>query len=116
MATLRIYDYDRGVLAADLRHLIDLLVPRSLQAIWIVSRVKLYSPASNSFANDFDASGQGGDQLERLANDSSPVSGVAWRSWQTTPGRSFGENSRPCFLNRTAFGLRFERLIAPSMK
>jgi hypothetical protein len=34
MTTLRIYDYRNGVLALDLRDLIDLLAPRSIEASW----------------------------------------------------------------------------------
>jgi hypothetical protein len=76
MATLRIYDCDSGVLAVDLRHLIDLLTPRSRQATWTVSPVKLFYPENNSFEEDFDATGKGGEQLEVLARDGSPVSGT----------------------------------------
>jgi hypothetical protein len=76
MATLRIYDCDNGVLALDLRHLIDLLAPRSIQAIWTVSPVKLFCSELNSFEEDFDAIGQGGDPLEVLARNRSPVSGT----------------------------------------
>jgi hypothetical protein len=54
MATLRIYDYDNGVLAVDLRHLLDLLAPRSLEATWTVTRRfgvdRLMKKVSNGFS------------------------------------------------------------------
>src|SRR5260370_16270503 len=53
MATLRIYDYDNGMLALDLRHLLDLFVPCSLQATWTVSPLKLFCPPLNSFLDNF---------------------------------------------------------------
>lgn len=75
MTTLRIYDFrDGGVLALDLRHLIDLLAPRSLEASWMVSPVSLEDPTLGRF-DEFMATGQGGDQLERLAASGSLVSG-----------------------------------------
>jgi len=67
MATLRIYDCDGRVLAVDLRHLIDLLAPRSLQATWTASSVE---------GEELWATGQGGVQLEGLARNRSPVSGA----------------------------------------
>jgi hypothetical protein len=44
MITLRIYDYRNGVLALDLRDLVDLLAPCSLDADWKVSPVTLNDP------------------------------------------------------------------------
>lgn len=79
MATVRIYDYTDDampVLAVDLRHLLDLLGSRSLQATWTVSPVKLFYPQLNSFEEAFDAIGQGGDQLEVLARNRSSVGGT----------------------------------------
>jgi hypothetical protein len=76
MTTLRIYDCNNGVLAVDLRHLFDLLVPCSLQATWIVSPVKLFSPTLNSFLEDFETTGRGEDQLEALARNGLPVNGT----------------------------------------
>src|SRR5271167_4256306 len=77
MATLRIYDYGcSGALAVDLHSLIDLLVPRSLQATWTVLPVKLYYPTLHSFKEEFMATGQGSAQLEGLARNRSPVSGT----------------------------------------
>jgi hypothetical protein len=77
MTTVRIYDYrNDGILAVDLRHLIDLLAPQSLQAIWTVSPVKLFYPALDSSLDEFSATGQGAEQLEVLAGDRTPVSGT----------------------------------------
>jgi len=42
MTTLRISDYRDHVLALGLRDLIDLLAPRSLEASWTVSPVRLH--------------------------------------------------------------------------
>jgi hypothetical protein len=41
MTTLRIYDYRNGALALDLRDLVDLFAPRSLEASWVVSPVSV---------------------------------------------------------------------------
>ena len=76
MATLRIYDLDRSVLAVDLRHLIALLAPPSLQATWTVSPVKLFCPELNRFDEEFEATGQGGEKLEALARDGARVDGT----------------------------------------
>src|SRR5258708_33960711 len=77
MTTLRIYDYrDSGVLALDLRDLIDLFAPRSLESSWIVSPVSLEYPTLGRTLDEFMVTGQGGDQLERLAASGSSASGV----------------------------------------
>ena len=76
MATLRIYDCDDGVLAGDLRRLLDVLGPCSLQATWTVSAVKLSFSGPESVLEEFDATGQGGHQLEALAGNGLPVSGT----------------------------------------
>jgi hypothetical protein len=77
MTTLRIYDYrDSGVLALDLRDLIDLFAPRSLESSWIVSPVSLEYPTLGRTLDEFMVTGQGGDQLERLAASGSSVSGL----------------------------------------
>jgi hypothetical protein len=76
MATLRIYDLDRGTLAVDLRHFIALLVPSSLQATWTVSPVKLFCTERDSFEEEFEATGQGGEELEALARDRSRINGA----------------------------------------
>jgi hypothetical protein len=65
MATLRIYDLKQHVLAVDLRDLLRLLAPRSLEANWIVSTVK----SSKSGQEWFEATGEGGERLEELAQD-----------------------------------------------
>lgn len=47
MATIRIYDLKERILALDLRDLLRLLAPRSLEANWIVSTVKSSKPGTN---------------------------------------------------------------------
>jgi hypothetical protein len=76
MATLRLYDFDNGVLAVDLRHLLDLLAPRSLEATWTISPVRLFYPNLARFEEDFEATGPGGDKLELLMRARSRVSGI----------------------------------------
>ncbi|WP_027685635.1 hypothetical protein [Rhizobium leguminosarum] len=71
MATLRIYDLKEHVLALDLRDLLRLLAPRSLQANWTVSTVKSSKPGHEWF----EATGEGGEQLEALAQDNAWLSG-----------------------------------------
>lgn len=71
MAILRIYDLKQNVLALDLRDLLRLLTPRSLQANWIVSTVKSSKPGHEWF----EAIGEGGEQLEALAQDNARLSG-----------------------------------------
>jgi len=76
MTTLRIYDYrDSGVLALDLRDLVGLLVPRSLEANWTVLPVRLKYPELGRTLDEFMVTGPGGDQLERLAASGSSVGG-----------------------------------------
>jgi hypothetical protein len=69
VTTLRIFDLDQHALAVDLRDLLDLLAPRSLQADWMVSPVK----ASNDEL--FDATGEGGERLDPLARARSTIPG-----------------------------------------
>jgi hypothetical protein len=79
MTTLRIYDYRDGVLALDLRDLINLLAPRSIEASWIVSPVKLEHPELARTVDEFMMTGSGRpgeDQLELLAASGSSVSGL----------------------------------------
>ena len=79
MTTLRIYDYRNGVLALDLRDLIDLLAPRSIEAGWTVSPVKLENPKLGRSIDEFMMTGPGRpgeDQLELLAASGSSVSGL----------------------------------------
>jgi hypothetical protein len=71
MAKLRIYDLREHVLALDLRDLLRLLAPRSYQAGWIVSTVK----SSESGHEWFEATGEGGEQLEALAQKNAWLSG-----------------------------------------
>jgi hypothetical protein len=79
MTTLRIYDHQNQVLAVDLRDLIDLLAPRSLEASWIVSPVKMHDPRDNRSFDEFMMTGPGEvgqDQLEQFAASGSAVSGA----------------------------------------
>ncbi|MFT4161622.1 hypothetical protein [Shinella sp.] len=71
MATLRIYDLKEHVLALDLKDLLRLLAPRSLEANWIVSTVKFSKPEHEHF----EATGEGGEQLEELAQGNARLSG-----------------------------------------
>ena len=73
MATLRIYDLHQHGRAIDLRQLLDLLAPHSLRADWIVSTVK----SSESGEEWFEATGDGGERLEALAQTDSRLSGTA---------------------------------------
>jgi hypothetical protein len=70
MATLRIYDLEQGALALDLRHILDLLGGGAGSAVWTVSAV----PCARG-EQAFDATGPGGEQLERAALSGLPVSG-----------------------------------------
>jgi hypothetical protein len=63
MATLRVYDLKDHVLAIDLRDLLRLLAPLSLEARWVVSTVKSSKPEHEWF----EATGEGGERLEGLA-------------------------------------------------
>ena len=71
MTTLRVYDLKDHVLALDLRDLLRLLTPRSLQANWTVSTVKSSKPGYEWF----EATGEGGERLEGLAQDDGQLSG-----------------------------------------
>ena len=67
MATLQIWDsHEAGYLAFDLRHLIQLLAPTSLTASWIIA-----SPEEA-----FEATGEGGGELDRLAGARACISGT----------------------------------------
>ncbi|MBF2715341.1 hypothetical protein [Agrobacterium vitis] len=72
MKTIRIHDVMKnGVLPFDLRDLLRLLAPRSLQAVWRVSTVKSGLPELEWF----DATGDGGEKLELLANRDAVITG-----------------------------------------
>lgn len=94
MTTLRIYDRRDGVLALDLSDLVDLLVPRSLEASWTVSPVRVNHP-DGRFSDEFMMTGPdqpGQDPLEVLATNGSSVSGVtlseaAHAAWQVMWGQ-----------------------------
>ena len=72
MATLRIYDVKDQVLALDLRDVLRLLAPRSLQTSWTVSSVKSSKPGHEWF----EATGESSAQLEALAEKNSRISGT----------------------------------------
>ncbi|WP_133636838.1 hypothetical protein [Zavarzinia compransoris] len=72
MATLRIYDLRERVLALDLRDLLHLFAPRSLDATWTVTTVKSSEPGREWF----EATGEGGEQLEILAQRNAAISGA----------------------------------------
>jgi hypothetical protein len=79
MTTLRIYDYRNGALALDLRDLVDLFAPRSLEASWVVSPVSVEYPTLGRSIDQFEIAGRGRsgeDQLELLATSGSSVSGL----------------------------------------
>ena len=79
MTTLRIHVGCNGALALDLRDLIGLLAPRSLEASWTVSRVVLHDPALDHSFDEFMIAGRGApgeDLLEKFAAGGSPVSGA----------------------------------------
>jgi hypothetical protein len=95
MTTLRIYDYrDNGGLALDLGGLIDLLAPRSLEANWTVSPVRLNYPELGP-VDEFMMTGPGDpgeDQLEQLAASGLSVRGAklaeaAHEAWQVIWGQ-----------------------------
>ena len=104
MTTLRIHDGSNGALALDLRDLVDLLAPRSLEASWTVSPVVLHDPVLDHSFDEFMIVGQGApgeDLLEKCAAGGSPVGGallskaareatqVIWGQFVgTLPGRS----------------------------
>ncbi|MBB4510662.1 hypothetical protein [Rhizobium leguminosarum] len=71
MATIRIYDLKDHVLALDLKDLLRLLAPRSFEARWVVSTVKSSKPGHEWF----EATGEGGERLEKLAQDGGELSG-----------------------------------------
>ena len=71
MAVLRIYDLQGRVLAFDLRHILDLLAPRSITAQWTVSAVS----AVHSEDEWFETTGDGGDGLDALMAKGGRLSG-----------------------------------------
>jgi hypothetical protein len=75
MTTLRIfglYDAGRRQITIDLRHFLRVLAPRSVQAMWTLSVVPPTEPGGYEW---FDATGEGGKELEALAAESASVSG-----------------------------------------
>ncbi|MBZ5759686.1 hypothetical protein LAV84_05525 [Rhizobium sp. VS19-DR104.2] len=91
MTTLRVYDLKDSRLALDLKDLLRLLIPRSLEANWIVSTVKSAEPGHEWF----EATGEGGEQLEVLAQDDAQLTGselavLAEDTWQVIWGEFVG--------------------------
>lgn len=68
MATLRIYDLHQRASVIDLRHVLDLLAPRSRQANWAVATVK------SSVEEWFEVTGPGGSELEKLLDATTRIS------------------------------------------
>jgi hypothetical protein len=95
MTTLRIYDYRNGALALDLRDLVDLISPRSLEASWTASPVRMNHPDLGRFYDEFMMTGPGQPRqnpLEVLATNGSSVSNVtfseaAHAAWQVIWGQ-----------------------------
>ncbi len=71
MTALRAYDIKDHVLALDLKDLLRLLAPGSLEACWVVSTVKSPKPGHEWF----EATGEGGERLEGLAQEDGQLSG-----------------------------------------
>lgn len=71
MTALRVYDLKDQVLALDLGDLLQLLAPRSLESRWVVSTVKSSKPGHEWF----EATGEEGERLERLAQGDGQISG-----------------------------------------
>ncbi|TCQ73829.1 hypothetical protein EDF68_11720 [Ochrobactrum sp. BH3] len=72
MTTLRVYDCESRALTVDLIDMLRLFAPHSLQTNWIVSPVK----SLESGREWFEATGEGGEQLELLAEDNVRLSGT----------------------------------------
>jgi hypothetical protein len=95
MTTLSICVCRDQALALDLRDLIDLLSPRSLEASWTVSPVRMNHPDLGISFDEFMITGPGKpgrDQLEQLAASGSSVSGAviseaAHEAWQVIWGQ-----------------------------
>lgn len=71
MATVRIHDTDSDHHGCILSRLLKLLAPRSLQAKWTISAITSTDPNWTWF----DATGDGGEQLEILAPSNARISG-----------------------------------------
>lgn len=71
MSVLRIHDLEDGILSVDLDRILNLLSPRSTKARWTVSAVR----AVHTEQEWFDATGDGGEALDALANKGLPLSG-----------------------------------------
>lgn len=71
MPAIRIYDTEKHGLTVDLTDLLRLLRPLSLQADWAVSTDKSSTPGHQWF----EATGDGGEELERLATTNTRLTG-----------------------------------------
>ncbi|OWV83819.1 hypothetical protein ATY75_04410 [Rhizobium sp. N122] len=105
MTALRIYDLRENILAVDLLDLLRLLAPQSLQANWTVSTVKSSKPGHDWF----EATGEGGEQLETLAQVNARLSGpdlaaLAEKTRQVIWGEFVG--SLPAELNEKWVAIR----------
>lgn len=85
MVTIRIFDKEDRVLAFDLRDLLRLLAPLSLEAEWRVS----------PFEDEFEATGEGAMRLEELADNGGLITGnellaLAENTWQVIWGQFVG--------------------------
>ena len=92
MTTLRIYDLKQEVLALDLRDLLRLLAPKSLEANWIVSTVKSSTPGHEWF----EATGEGGERLEGLAQNNAQLSGSDLAALPENTRQVIGASSSAC--------------------
>jgi hypothetical protein len=85
-------------LRVDLRHLLDLLLPQSLQSDWIVTSVKFPNPGHTYF----EATGQGGEQLEKLSESNSRISGAELAAIAAKTRQVIWGEFRGCFSKDTA--------------
>jgi hypothetical protein len=72
LATFRIYGRKGQILSFDLSDLLRLLAPRSVRATWVISTVKSSDPDREWF----EATGEGGEQLEILAREKAVIPGL----------------------------------------
>lgn len=71
MSVIRIHDLKDGILSVDLYRILNLLRPRSTKAHWTVSTVR----AVHTEQEWFDATGDGGEALNAVANKGLSLSG-----------------------------------------
>ncbi len=85
-------------LCFDLRHLLDILLPQSLQSDWIVTSVKFPNPEHTYF----EATGPGGEQLEKLSESNSRISGLELAAIAAKTRQVIWGEFRGCFPENTA--------------